>query len=209
MSRSWSRWYDCDACLDCGRSDRRHWSRGLCAACWQRRYKAGIPLPSPPRKRRWSRDADACVACGGTARPHRARGLCRTCYSAHYSPTPEVQAKRLKTARRLARVQRDRAYGLVVDIPDGYEDLVFDVFGRHCAACGASGCHLVLDHHRPLQQGHPLLHNAVPLCLSCNRRKKDKAPEDFYDPWTLTEITVLLWEARVAFEDRFGDEAAA
>lgn len=114
-----------------------------------------------------------------------------------------MQAKRLKTARRISRVQRDRASGLTIEIPCGYEDLIFEVFGRRCASCAAQE-KIVLDHHRPLQQGHGLLHNAVPLCLSCNRRKKNKPPEVFYGPWKFTEILVGLHETRNLFEERFG-----
>ena len=92
-------------------------------------------------------------------------------------------------------------------LPVGYEALIFGVFGPRCAACGSTD-RIELDHHRPLQDGHALLHNAVPLCRSCNARKNRKAPEDFYDAWKLTEIEVLLWETRAKFERRFGDEAA-
>ena len=210
MSKAWTRFYDCDACLDCGRADRRHWSRGLCAACWQRRYQAGVELPQPVRKKRWSYKADACVACGGTERPHRARGLCRTCYGKQYAPAPVVRAKRLKTARRLSRVARDRSYGLPGDIPQGYEDVVLEVFGARCASCGAQDVSIVLDHHRPLRQGYGLLHNAVPLCVSCNHRKKDKSPEDFYvDRWKLVLISVLLLETRDLFERRLNGGSPA
>ena len=204
----WTRRYECDACLDCGRSDRRHWSRGLCAACWQRRYQARLPLPTPPRRRRWSKDAAACVVCGQTKHPHRASGLCRGCYANQYTPAPEVKARILKTARRIAREQRDRAYGLAHHIPPDYEDLVFEVFGRRCACCGAEG-KLVLDHHQPLRQGHRLLHNAVPLCMSCNQHKKNKAPTTFYDAWTLAVILLRLHEVRERFEKRFGSTESA
>lgn len=210
MSTSWTRFFDCEACLDCERSDRRHWSRGLCAACWQRRYQAGTPLPQPARKKRWSLKFDACVSCRGTERPHRARGLCRTCYTGQYAPAPEVQAKRLKTARRLARSARDRSYGLPGDIPNGYEDMVLDVFGPGCIRCGCQDAQIVLDHHRPLTNGHGLLHNAVPLCIGCNRKKKNKSPEDFYtDRWKLVEITALLFETRATFEQRRAEGQSA
>jgi len=87
-------------------------------------------------------------------------------------------------------------------VPLGYEDLVYEVFGARCTGCGTAGP-LALDHHRPLRDGHPLLHNAVPLCSTCNARKSQRSPDAFYDGWKLAEITVLLWETRAAFDERF------
>jgi 5-methylcytosine-specific restriction endonuclease McrA len=81
-----------------------------------------------------------------------------------------------------------------------------EVFGAQCAACGRAGqigVELVLDHHQPLSKRNPLLHNAVPLCCSCNSRKNDTPPEEFYDYWKLLNIEVLLRETRVLFEARF------
>jgi len=106
------------------------------------------------------------------------------------------------------RRKRERAVGVICELPPEYEVIVFEVFGQHCIACSAQD-DLVLDHHRPLQDGHALLHNAVPLCRSCNARKNRNQPEDFYDPWKLTEIEVLLWETRAEFDRRFGDGYAA
>jgi len=40
-----------DACIDCGRSNARHNSMGLCHACYRwRRFHHGQPRSSPPRK---------------------------------------------------------------------------------------------------------------------------------------------------------------
>ena len=117
---------------------------------------------------------------------------------------PESQLKNREASRRA----RDRAWGVTTAMPPGYEQLVLDVFGQRCAACGAADG-LELDHHYPLEGGHALLHNAVPLCRSCNARKRKKPPKTFYGPWKLAEIEVLLWETRVEFERRFGDGSAA
>ena len=45
--------------------------------------------------------------------------------------------------------------------------------------------------------------------MRCNNSKRATPPEEFYDGWKLAEITVLLWETRVEYDRRFGDEAAA
>lgn len=80
---------------------------------------------------------------------------------------------------------------------------MFEVFGRRCVACGALQ-RIELDHHRPRSKGHGLLHDAVPLCVRCNRRKGNKDPEAFYDGWKLAEILAGLHDVRDLFEQRFG-----
>jgi hypothetical protein len=37
--RRWSR--DADACRDCGTASRRHYARGYCKSCWERRDRQG------------------------------------------------------------------------------------------------------------------------------------------------------------------------
>jgi 5-methylcytosine-specific restriction endonuclease McrA len=110
-----------------------------------------------------------------------------------------------------ARQYREALYGILSEIPIGYEALVLRVFGYQCAACGRPGQigELVLDHHRPLQKGHALLHNAVPLCRSCNCKKNKKSPERFYDARRLKEIAVLLQQVRAAFEATLAVREAA
>jgi|AMFO01.1.fsa_nt_gi 5-methylcytosine-specific restriction endonuclease McrA len=180
---------------------------------------------------RWSSVSDACLDCGDDDREHCAHGLCRRCYARRYGRVYRQTShgrSRLKASlqrwlekpgnletyrkihRHSGRVARDRRFGIDAEMPPlGYEELVYEVFGRRCAACGAENRDLVFDHHRPVQDGHGLLHNAVPLCRRCNAKKGVASPEDFYDGWKLTEINVLLWETREAFERRFGQEVAA
>jgi len=217
---SWGPYHD--ACVDCGETGRPHRGRGLCRRCYQRRHRAGTLAEV---SRPWSAEAESCVACGEKDRPHCARGLCRRCYSKRYlrsyrsSPRGRVaiqQSRRRYLAdsrnaelnRQAARRGRERAYGpnFHLDIPIGYEALVFEMFGCRCAACGTDD-DLVLDHHHSLQDGHALLHNAVLLCRGCNARKSNKPPHEFYDRWKLTEIAVLLWETRNEYERRFREAA--
>lgn len=168
-----------------------------------------------------------CADCGDSAREHCAHGLCRRCYARHYNRAyrrtergrevlraslerwladPQNREVYAATNRRTGRISRDRKHGVGEDIPLGYEALVYTVFGRRCVNCGAAES-LLLDHHRPIQDGHGLLHNAVPLCRSCNARKGRQPPSEFYGAWKLTEVEVLLWETRAAL-DR-GCEAGA
>ena len=221
------RWsFDHDACLECGEIARPHRGHGLCSLCYdrayrktesgqqkiraaQRRYAASVHGQESMRaaqkryaatmhgrekmRERWRRND----------RTDRGKERKRVRQQA-WDAIPENKEKR----RRWTRLVREKLHGFEDDIPLGYEPLVFDLFGRVCSACGTED-QLGLDHHRPLEAGHPLLHNAVPLCKSCNSKKGTAAPEDFYDAWKLAEVEVLLWETRAEFERRFGDEAAA
>ena len=128
----------------------------------------------------------------------------RSDYARARATAPEEQARK----RRWERMLRERRLGIVVEVPLHYEGLVHEVFGGRCAACGARD-RLCLDHHRPLQRGHSLMHNAVLLCARCNRRKGTLPPEEFYSPWKLVEVAVLLFEVRIRLEERFGMEDAA
>lgn len=111
-------------------------------------------------------------------------------------------------ARTYRRRRREQKFGVFANLPPGYELLVFEVFGRACVACG--GTHLIgLDHHWPLRWGRSLLHNAVPLCRSCNRRKGNKDPREFYDAWKHAEILLGLHAVRELYEQRFGAACAA
>ena len=193
---SWSKWHE--ACVDCGTTERRYAAHGLCTACYSRWSRAGKLTTF---KNRWSAVADACLDCGGRERKHVAHGLCKSCYERRYR---KVKGE---IYRRTARVSRDRKFGIETQIPMGYEGLVFDVFGRRCALCG-NDLNLVLDHHRPVQDGCSLLHNAVPLCRRCNAQKGIKAPQDFYDAWKFAEIAVQIWETREEFHHRFGEEVS-
>jgi 5-methylcytosine-specific restriction endonuclease McrA len=69
-------------------------------------------------------------------------------------------------------------------------------FGYSCFSCGykESPC---LDHHLPLSAGHPLeFGNAVILCRSCNAKKRNKLPSEFYTPEQLIRLNTLLEEQR-------------
>ena len=238
-SRRWSRYYD--ACIDCGETNRKHISWGLCSRCYKRRLREGTRPKGVDRP--WSSIAASCVVCGRTEREHRGHGLCRTCYGRKYMKTEKGQQSAKVYQRRYAQTERGRIarwegnrrwraipankekerqcarrsreayYGIEMTVPLGYEALVFEVFGKRCAACGSEG-RLALDHHRPLRDGNQLLHNAVPLCASCNAKKRVKQPECFYDDRRFAEIAELLLEVRQRFEARYSlsaklDNAAA
>lgn len=216
---TWSKEYP--SCVGCDTTSRLHFGGGLCASCYRKKWVAGAG------ERRWSREHDRCVRCSSTERRHSARGLCATCYQVErlldperrlaaqannkrYSTTESRRACLLaynsnpETKRRKWFSQHDRREqraGIWVPLPPDYRDLVLEAFDHRCANCGTSE-RLELDHHRPLEDGHALYGNSVPLCRLCNARKHTKRPERFYDGWRLAEIAVRLFELRQRLAER-------
>jgi 5-methylcytosine-specific restriction endonuclease McrA len=220
LTKRWSMYVD--ACRSCESAEVPHFGRGYCRRCYKRLHHLDALGPSVPR--RWSVWSDACVTCGRADRPHESRGVCHTCRQASYRASDagrgaiaryiasdEGRAVRRECTRRYAqsdrgldvtrhnaRRQREAEAGVFVEVPVGYDRLVSDAFGGRCVACGAHD-DLELDHHRPLEAGYSLLHNAVPLCRSCNARKGARDPRDFYGGWRAAEIAVALIELRERF----------
>ena len=210
---TWSAQRPC--CIECSETESPHRGRGLCGACYQRRLRRDDLPPVEARVRALFR----CISCGRDDQRHCARGRCRRCYNLEYMRTyraseggaaviRECRGRYLgnlvhaEQNRSRARLAREREYGIGEILPLGYEDYVLEAFGRCCAAC-ASCAPLELDHHRPLEGGHALFHNAVPLCRSCNARKSAISPDVFYGKWRAAEILVVLHELRERFNERF------
>lgn len=69
-----------------------------------------------------------------------------------------------------------------------YMPIIKKVFGWKCFNCGSKDI-ICLDHHIPLvKRGKLEIGNVVPLCKSCNCKKRSKWPEDFYTPEKLREV---------------------
>ena len=165
--------------MTCGRTDRHHESHGVCHTCRQASYRAS--------------DAGR----GAIARyieSDGGRAVRREC-TRRYAQTD----RGLDVTRHNARRQREAQAGVFVEVPVGYDRLVFDAFGGRCLACDTAD-DLELDHHRPLEAGYSLLPNAIPLCRSCNARKGARDPRDFYGGWRAAEIAVAPIELRVRFD---------
>jgi 5-methylcytosine-specific restriction endonuclease McrA len=224
----WSKHYD--ACQECSSTDRPYQGRGLCMRCYQRRRASGtLPAPPPPR---WSMHGSCCATCGRTDRKHFGHGLCNECYNAAYLQDAEHRAKARASTSRYRHTERGRSSareclrryrerpevqeyfrwfqrrnrskraGVLEDAPNGYEAYVRRAFDDRCAACGSAD-ELVLDHHLPLAAGHSLLHNAVVLCRSCNGRKWNKTPDEFYDTETLDRVECILARLAAGYEHEF------
>jgi 5-methylcytosine-specific restriction endonuclease McrA len=211
MIRRWSA--RCDACRDCETSTASHYGIGLCRTCYGARKRAGTLDGGAGSPKRWSIYCDACLSCGTTELRHAADGLCLQCYEASparaltYQRYRKTEGRRksrkawanrnqeaeAKKSRRRTRRRRGAGYNVVDDLPPLVEEIVLEEFGRRCVLCGARD-QLCLDHHEPLQDGHPLLDNAVVLCLECNSAKGTRHPDEFYDRGTRQLIkSALAW----------------
>lgn len=109
----------------------------------------------------------------------------------------ELHKKWISNNREKSReyVRKRRAKKLSLNENYSKEDELYtrSLFENKCANCGSTN-RLCLDHHKPLILGNPLTRqNAVLLCTSCNCRKSNSLPEDFYDPETLNRIESILF----------------
>lgn len=68
---------------------------------------------------------------------------------------------------------------------------VFNQFGNKCFNCDSYD-NLHIDHHYPLSRGHALTrNNAVLLCSTCNIKKHNKLPEEYYSFTKLMELAII------------------
>jgi 5-methylcytosine-specific restriction endonuclease McrA len=98
-------------------------------------------------------------------------------------------------------------------IEDFYKNKFFALFDYQCFKCGKKEKHikeignppvLCIDHHIPMiLGGHLVPGNLVSLCRSCNNKKKDKAPEEFYSSEELKKLAPLLKKQKNIFDFTF------
>jgi 5-methylcytosine-specific restriction endonuclease McrA len=94
-----------------------------------------------------------------------------------------------------------------------YKDKFFALFDHRCFKCGVKEKPhpeigkpptLCIDHHIPMiLGGHLVPGNLVSLCRSCNNKKKDKPPEEFYSPQELDKLKPILEKQDSIFEFNF------
>jgi 5-methylcytosine-specific restriction endonuclease McrA len=87
-------------------------------------------------------------------------------------------------------------------IEDIYKNRFFALFDHQCFKCGAKEKPhpeigqppiLCIDHHIPMMLGgHLVPGNLVALCRSCNNKKHDRPPEEFYTPDELDKLKPFL-----------------
>jgi 5-methylcytosine-specific restriction endonuclease McrA len=84
-------------------------------------------------------------------------------------------SKKLMVARYRARLRAMRLH----TITRSDLEARISVFGNRCAYCGSEWAHL--DHVKPISKGGPhCLSNLRPACVSCNRRKSNKTPQQWF-----------------------------
>ena len=89
---------------------------------------------------------------------------------------------------------------LAIDTPLSATEIceIYNKFDNKCYKCNSTN-RLSIDHHYPLSRGNPLsIGNAVLLCASCNSRKGNKLPENFYSP---LELLILHVAYNIKCED--------
>lgn len=97
-----------------------------------------------------------------------------------YAKQKEYRQKNPDKIREKARRRRELKLKFDFNYSKDDEKITIMAFKNACYNCGSQD-DLVIDHHRPLVDGNALsLSNAVLLCSSCNSKKSDKSPEDFY-----------------------------
>ena len=70
----------------------------------------------------------------------------------------------------------------------------FEIFNNKCACCGAES-NLHIDHWLPLSRGYALSRtNAVVLCKTCNAKKSNKMPYEFFTKEVYDQIQSKLVE---------------
>ncbi|QQS36144.1 MAG: HNH endonuclease [Ignavibacteriales bacterium] len=98
-------------------------------------------------------------------------------------------------------------------IEDLYKNKFFALFNHRCFKCGikekpfpetGNPPILCIDHHIPMVLGgHLIAGNLVALCRSCNNKKKDKSPEEFYTQKELDKLKPILAKQKNIFDFAF------
>ena len=97
-------------------------------------------------------------------------------------------------------------------IEDVYKKKFFALFGNQCFKCGIKERPhigfgppvLCMDHHIPMiWGGHLVPCNLVSLCRSCNNKKHDSLPEEFYTPEELDRLKPILEKQHEVFNFNF------
>lgn len=106
----------------------------------------------------------------------RYKNICRLC---------RIEHTRLRDIRR-----RERKRNLCESFTIKDYKYVIRQFNNKCFNCGSTK-NPCIDHHYPLSHGNALtVDNAVLLCRSCNTKKGNKHPEQFY---TMNQLNILYY----------------
>lgn len=102
-------------------------------------------------------------------------------------------------------------------IEDVYKNKFFVLFDHSCFKCGTKERPhkeisrppvLCIDHHIPMALGgHLVPGNLVALCRSCNNKKLDSAPEEFYSPCELERLEPIFDQQHEVFSFAFDWDA--
>ncbi|MBI5048779.1 MAG: HNH endonuclease [Deltaproteobacteria bacterium] len=104
---------------------------------------------------------------------------------------PRSKKDILSLQRSKEKSQFNNKFALKV-IQDFYKNKFFELFNHQCFKCGSIK-RLDIDHHIPIVLGgHLVPGNLVALCKTCNNKKHDCHPNDFYTQSELKTLEPLL-----------------
>lgn len=96
--------------------------------------------------------------------------------------------------------RRIRSAALKEDFSTAKRRAVKDAFHHECVKCKSKN-NLHIDHLYPLSSGKPLtFKNCTLLCATCNHKKYDHTPEDFFTQAELNTISILQKQAATIYE---------
>lgn len=171
---------------------------GYCSKHYNCYKRTGSPFPKQIKR-------DPICSVNDCEKPHRRNGYCDLhsvrfwrhgdtdthffkIYESEEAKTAGVKKSKSKyesSAKgkftlKIKRQRRRKATAEDIKLTLAQERFLLELFGNKCFNCSTIK-DLTLDHHVPLNAGGMLnVHNVVILCRSCNGKKSDFLPEDWY-----------------------------
>lgn len=176
--RQWARKWDC--CQGCGTTERPHYAKGLCKACYGRNYCQR----HPEANKRWSRQYRK-------AHPGRERERKREYAKRNKERDREYHRERThrwrvenrqrvqKSSRQRCAKRRAIAKGLLATLTTLEWETILERHSYACAYCGTQAGNLQQEHIVPMCQGGGYTkQNIVPACPVCNLKKGARTPKE-------------------------------
>lgn len=129
------------------------------------------------------------------------RDTCKCCVKKSlrkkYILSPEAKKRKQELNRKYNRIRNitvreinKAEYTFMKDLMDQIVSHTFEKFKHRCFKCKSEKS-LQIDHHYPISLGNPLsIENSVLLCVSCNKKKSNRLPEEFYSKEELEDLQI-------------------
>lgn len=171
-----------------------------CKACKSAQAKARYVARSAEVKERAARWAAANplrrrqIQTASDRRRHQQRATYSRQWRAANLDRAREQGRRAQAVRR----SRECAAGA---IPQEWWNAILEVVETGaCLYCGRIGGKLTIDHFIPVSRaGKTQVGNLIPCCKSCNARKHNKMPEEFFTEAEIASLSIFLEASKAAF----------